>query len=315
MSSKVCLTFDCEDFINVRSMHVLYRILQLLQAYNIQGLFFLTGHIAERIINFPMIVDMLKSHQIGYHSSAHSVHPTIVEYTDVKDYTLARKVSLERETSHINPLTGECEGRGGITFLRELFPEKQVTSFRAPGFCWSPPHLEALKELGIVFDFSTSLSATPVSYKGITFYPSPVLIDIVNPLRYRLIVGSLVRSGLAICDFHPSYVVNTGYWDSAYFSDNPKKLMHTKPRSWEDTKMVLRSFELFLRHFSLLQRKGILMLTPPLEESATELTPSSKHAMKCYQRSISWASNYFGYKPQFLGEHFKEFFNVDSEVK
>ena len=79
----IYLTFDCEDFINVRSMLALHRILELLQKYDVKGLFFLTGHMAEKIRNFPKILDLLENHEIGYHSSAHSVHPTIVEYTDV----------------------------------------------------------------------------------------------------------------------------------------------------------------------------------------------------------------------------------------
>lgn len=128
-------------------MSALHHILELLQKYDVKTLFFITGHMAEKMRDFPKILDLIKDHEIGYHSSAHSVHPTIVEYTDVENYDIARQISLKRETSHINPLTGECEGKGGIILLKALFPKKEIISFRAPGFCWSPPHLEALKDL------------------------------------------------------------------------------------------------------------------------------------------------------------------------
>ena len=75
---------------------------------------------AEKIGNYPKILDLLEDNYIGYHSSAHTVRPTIIEYTDIKNYILAQRISLKRETSHINPLTGEIEGKGGISPLSNL---------------------------------------------------------------------------------------------------------------------------------------------------------------------------------------------------
>lgn len=310
MHPTVYLTFDCEDFINIRSVCTLQRILELLQEYNLKGLFFLTGHMAEKIRNFPNILDLLENHEIGYHSSAHSVRPTIVEYTDVKDYALARQISLKRETSHINPLTGECEGKGGILFLKTLFPRKEVISFRAPGLCWSPPHLEALKELGIRFDFSTDLSPTSIRHRGLTFYPSATLFDIVNIFRYRIILRTLIRYATAVLLFHTHYFVNAEYWDAAYFSGNPRRLCQVEARMWADTRAMLRRFELFLKHSSFLQKTGMLEITPPLEKSRKELIFTKQSVIKAYQTSISWAKNSFGYNPKFVREHFAKFFSV-----
>ena len=65
---------------------------------------------------YPELLDLLEKHEIGYHSSSHSVHPTIFEFTDVAKYDKAYQTSILRETSHINPLTGKIEGSGGILF-------------------------------------------------------------------------------------------------------------------------------------------------------------------------------------------------------
>lgn len=81
---------------------------------------------AEKLENFPNIVQLLNEHEIGYHSSSHSVRPTIFEFTDIQDYEKAYQISLERETSHINPLTGKIEGKGGIHSVKNLFPKKQI---------------------------------------------------------------------------------------------------------------------------------------------------------------------------------------------
>ena len=129
MRSKTFLTFDCEDFFNDRSTFMLYRILELLKTHNFRGIFFLTGHMAEKISKFPKILDLLESQEIGYHSSAHTVRPTIIELTDVENYELARQYSLTRETRHINPLTGKAEGQGGIISLQNLFSSKKIFHF------------------------------------------------------------------------------------------------------------------------------------------------------------------------------------------
>jgi hypothetical protein len=314
MRRKIYLTFDCEDFINDRSVNALQRILQLMQKYHLKGLFFLTGHMAEKLINFPDIVDLLKPHEIGYHSSAHSVRPIIVEYTDVKDYELARRISLERERSHVDPLTGKCEGSGGLIAVKNLLPNKPVVSFRAPGLCWSPPHLEALKDLGVLYDFSARLSPTPVTHKEMTFYPSPILFDAVSPTRYRPLLQCVTKYGLAVLDFHPSYFVNATDWDSIFFHSNPERLLDVQARTWKDTRSLLRKFELFLRHFSTLQQRGILSLTPSLEKSGKQLSFDGEFVTNCYRKSVSWARDYFGYTPRFVYEHFKEFFDVKQEV-
>ncbi len=131
---------------------------------------------AEKLSNFPATVELLNEHQIGYHSSGHSIHPTLFEFTDVESYEEAYQTSLIRETAHINPLTGEIEGSGGIHASKALFPKKQIVAFRAPGYCWTPPHLDAMKTLGITYDFSTNISVDPISYQGITFYPFTILL-------------------------------------------------------------------------------------------------------------------------------------------
>ncbi|MEM2507148.1 MAG: polysaccharide deacetylase family protein, partial [Nitrososphaeria archaeon] len=99
VKSRLLLTFDVEDFINTNAIYSLLTLLRILNKYQMKAIFFITGHMAEKIANFPEIIDLLKNHEIGYHSSSHSVHPTIPEYTDVKSYEKAYEISIERETS------------------------------------------------------------------------------------------------------------------------------------------------------------------------------------------------------------------------
>jgi peptidoglycan/xylan/chitin deacetylase (PgdA/CDA1 family) len=311
MTYNLFLTFDCEDFINARSTLALYRILNLLHKSRLKALFFLTGHMAEKISTFPHTLRLLEDHEIGYHSSAHSVRPTIFEYTDVEEYEQAYLLSLKRETRHINPITGDCEGEGGITFLKNLFPKKKILSFRAPGLCWSPPHLEAMKKLGIRFDFSTTLSPKPIRYKGLVFYPLPVVINDLSSLDYWLLFRSLLRYQIAVCDIHPNSYVNLQYWDSIYFTGNPPRLQEVQARNRKEMNDTFYHFQLFLKRIHSLKTKGIIQVTPNLnyDKIETNVTdPSPSWAMDCYTNSITWAITSFFYKPKFLYSHFTRFF-------
>lgn len=310
---KVFLTFDCEDFINQRSVYALNRLLELLQRYNLKAIFFLTGHMCEKLRSFPRILTLLEEHEIGYHSTSHSVHPNIFEYTDVENYKAAYHISLKREQSRINPLTGEIEGRGGFLLLKDLFPNKKIVAFRAPGFCWSPPHLEALEKLGIRFDFSTCLSRTPIRYKKITFYPFPIGGYRFMSMRPWV---SLLISHNAVLMSHPRNLVkhyNDADWDSIYCTGNPKRL-YTVQNCWEERQGALESFELFLKTTSFLAKKGMLQITPPLQEGIDKTRFTKEDVLRSYRRSINWAESLFNCTPKFLLRHFFKYFNIEPEL-
>jgi len=306
---KILLTFDLEDFINFTSLKVYVRVLNLLRKYDFKALFFITGHMAEKLANFPRILELLEPHEIGYHSSSHSVRPTIFEYTDVESYEKAYLTSMERETAHINPLTGKVEGDGGIDFLRSLFPNKRIASFRAPGFCWSPPHLEALKKLGIELDFSALVSSRPVNYKGITFYPYPITLD--GFVYYRRL-SLMLKGETTVLASHPSFFVNSKPWDFAYHKTNPTRLVEATPRSRAEKESLFLDFGLLLKQVKLLERIGFAEVTPQVSRSTDYLSITKKSVQKCYERSMSWPKQFFRYEPKFLRLHFLHYFKAVS---
>ena len=304
------MTFDTEDFISENSMWVLHRILEDLRKYDLEALFFITGHMTEKLENFPAVVDLLSEHQIGYHSSSHTVHPTIFEFTDVEDYEQAYKTSLQRETSHINPLTGEIEGKGGILALKRLFHGKHVKAFRAPGHCWTPPHTEAMRTLGITFDFSANISSKPANFKGIDFYPHPIMAQWEGRLsQYRVLSISLARKKLSILTVHPSLLVNKNDWDSIYWGRNPKQLIPPTFRSPEEIKKLLHNFNSLLGQIVKLQKAHLIETRPIFEESKKDLVVTRSHVEKCYRQSMMWALKQ-NYRPKYLLSHFLKFFEV-----
>lgn len=265
---------------------------------------------AEKLQHHPEIIDLLEKHEIGYHSSGHSVHPTIFEFTDVESYKEAYEISLKRETSHINPLTGAIEGKGGFLLLQDLFPSKKITAYRAPGHCWSPPHTEALRDLGIKFDFSTALSKEPIQYKGLTFYPYDIIAKWDNKIfNYYLFWLTFARSKYIVIGLHPSLFLTHDGWDNIYLKKNPTEIVPPKPRELDEVKSLYRGFDLFLRQIKQLEKMKLIEVTSQLVISKKSINITEEIINECYIRSIRWAKKAFGYNPKYLHRHFLKFFN------
>ncbi len=303
------LTFDTEDFINDNSIQSINMILKSLKKYDLKGLFFITGHMAERLSKYPDTVNMLKNHQIGYHTSSHSVHPTLFEFTDTEKYATAYEQSLLRETSHINPVDGKVEGRGGIETLRDVFPNNEIVSFRAPGHCWSPPHLEALTSLGIKFDFSANLSKEPVIFKEITFYPYPIISLWTGSISEYIILLNSFRNNTIVFTVHPSLMVNKNEWDSIYYGKNPEKISKSSDiLSEQEISSFFQKFDTLLKQLSELEKLKIIDVTPLPKKRGSIFSPTRMKAEDSYNQSARWALKMHNYLPMYVKDHFLNFF-------
>lgn len=318
---RVFLTFDVEDFINLRSIWSLSYILSLLEKYDLKGIFFITGHMAEKIKKYPQNKEQLKKQMIGYHSSSHSIRPGILEFCDVGSYGRAVEISLRKEMSHINPLTGIEEGIGGFQTLSEIFSDKKIVSFRAPFCAWAPPHLEALRELGITFDFSTNISSTPFLHKRIVFYPSPLWVGYQihsyhSVLRYSVgvylnFLMRISKNRIVVLAAHPSQFVNAVWWDSIYRSGELKKLRGVKGLPMKTVKRSFRTFEFFLRSLKNLDRKGLVKIMSSLGRTDRELAREHLRVHEIYNQNLQkYLQGYRPdrWKPKHLLSHFERFF-------
>ena len=322
----VILTFDIEDFINDISILALQKILSLLKKHSIKGIFFITGHVAEKLEKNHTIVEFLTDHEIGYHSSSHSVRPTIPEFTDDKSFSRAVKNSLKRETSHINPINGEIDGVGGIEILRELFSNKKIDSFRAPGFCWTPPHLEALKIIGIKNDFSSGIHGNQISpkcvfsYKGINFFPYPSFITYTG--HYSILktcyhnskaLFNVLNKKITCLIGHEWDFTLSKQWDSIYWNNNPEQLQKTK--SLENKEIVNKYFyfEKLLNILKKLHKKNLINIVSDVNSiRSTRADVNNIDVIKTYKKSMDWSINNMRYKPKYQLFNFYKFFNISA---
>lgn len=302
---KIFLTFDVEDYLSANKIEAFRRVLARMEHYGLKGLFFITGYVAEKLEDYPDIVESLGRHEVGFHSSSHSVHPTVYEFSDVKDFDVAVSESVARETCHVNPFSGKLEGKGGLCALQKLFPCKEVVAYRAPWHCWTPAHFEALKSLGLKFDFSTTLSKTPVSFKGLTFYPYPLSNSYSGKPNYRYLALAL-RNGCAVLTVHPSMLVNSNAWDSNYLGANPTEAFKQTPRSLVESEFLFSEFEGLLKRLSHFRKLGVIDVTPTLEFAHKNLS-AKIDIDEIYSDSMKWTLKQ-KYVPSFIFDQFKNYF-------
>lgn len=305
---EVFLTFDVEgpasreDYMDSRTLWALTKILNLLEKYRLKAIFFVTGSVVKEIERCPEVLEMMRKHEIGYHSSSHSVRPMIFEYTDIKSYDKAVQISLARETSDIDPSTGKPKGEGGILSLREIFYDKKIVSFRAPFLCWSPPHLDAMKRLGLNFDFSADLEETPALHMGITFYPHPLNIN--KPLSRTRVLPSITTRKYTSLLAHPADFIFRKSNCYAYRTRCPAPTML---RSISNIRTKFASLELFFHGLSIMNKARILQITPPLKEGLSRLSTREENLARIYSTTMWAPRELFCYKPKFLLSHFHRF--------
>lgn len=313
--NQVLLTFDVEglppreDFFDIYSLMCVHKTLDLLEEKGLRGIFFLTGFGAEQIHEHQDLVERLSFHEIGYHSSSHSVKPGIIEYTDVPSYEEAVAICLKRETSHVNPETGQIEGKGGILALRETFPKNDIVCFRAPFLAWSPPHIEALKKLGIMFDFSSIISEDPVSLRGIVFYPCSIPIDSAlrtfvykgsEDLFPKPILSAMMRRKVTVLAMHPPALLVKNLYagrDEYSIAGNVR------------TKFVFSLLKLLLDRICFLQKSNLIEVTPSLSQNWPSLRPEKIDVERIYWGSIQHVMRLFNSNPRFVLSHFMHFFD------
>ncbi len=310
---EVLLTFDIEgvppneDSLDGSSLMCLHRVLDMMDEHRFRGIFFIAGVMAEQIGAYPETVERLSQHRIGYHGTSHERSLPIIQRSDVPDY----KQAVESLTSSENYAESTMSPTHNLQTLKEVFPKNDITCFRAPFLAWTPPYLEALTTYGIKFDFSSYVSDTPVTFKGITFYPGPITIDETlatfmakaDPRSVpRLLCGLLLRNSVSVLHFHPSSLLFHRY----YYPRKRRQL-----RGETQVKLAISILQFLFKRISILRESNLVDVTSHLSESWRPLKPENLDIGNVYRLGIMNAANHFNYHPRFILSHFMQFFDQE----
>lgn len=122
MKTKILFSFDCEDYTSDRSTDMLVRLGNTLANNGVVGHFQMVALLAADIERKSRqdVIQALEPHQIGYHSYDHSIHPNLMEKTDVEGFKLATERFLEKEPA-------------GAEIVKRVFGRDSLCSACPPG--------------------------------------------------------------------------------------------------------------------------------------------------------------------------------------
>ena len=280
----------------------------MLNERHLKGLFFFPATV-DSIYKNRIVHELLNKHDVGFHSSSHSVRPGIIESTDLGDYDNAVQASLIRETSEIDPVSGKVVGSGGIYALREAFPNKTINTFRAPFNYFSPPNVESLRKLSIEFLFSGDFCSEPFCYKGLTFYPRAKYLDSFKSSLYATCLVMMSKNKVIDFDAHPAHFVYNLIKDQlGCYCQNKMNPFQLKLKPSLISVFNLLCFEGILELLSALQKLDLIEVNPKLQQAKKQFNPQVKNFEKTMLHSQSIATALFGYKPRFMRNQYFQFF-------
>ena len=250
--TKIMFCFDTEDYTTIESTEAAAKIADILTEEGCRGSFMTVGRVAYELSRQKRF-DLLKSfegHEINFHTKDHTLHPTLIEYTDVEDFTVASDRLLREE----------CEGLG---MVKAVFGLDKIYSACPPGPSRSYASMIVYKELGIpvysdsgfmpkdgrdVFYCNALQLDYTVWFEGDLFEKYDNDDSIIDELKDRL----ATREKAIIYD-HPNRFIFSQFWDDVnYNKKNLSEYGKWKPcrkRSDEDIKKYFDLYRKVIRSF------------------------------------------------------------------
>lgn len=260
----VILWFDTEDYLLPAADDAAKRLAELLSQRGIRATFKVVGEKA-RVLERRGRVDVIAAlgkHDIGYHTSFHSVHPTPSEY--LADCGLLDGVAefVRRE-------------RQGAADVRRVFGLESLACYGQPGSSWACQAIVALKEIGVksvyVDDGShVGLRGKPFWYAGVLnvfdMGPNVTRMELhdanaleqanarVTEATQRLAAEG---GGLISIYYHPCEFVHQEFWDGVNFGQgaNPPREQWKAPPQIppEQTEQAFARFAKYIDHIKALR--------------------------------------------------------------
>jgi len=244
----VTMLFDVEDIITPAADDMTRQVADLVWAHGARATFCVVGERARQWTNRGRfdVIHSLARHDIGFHTSFHSVHPTILE-------TLVDKGWDDGVASVL-----ASEGPG-VTRVSAAFG-RSPSCFGGPGNTWGPQVNEAMRQLGVpsvVYAHSRVPRGDVHRFCGAVCYPVGRSLgdDALHvPDLWKANLKRLTGEAAARRDRgdqwmelflgHPSRMLHDEFWDGPNFSfgKNPPAAEWKRPRqkSQVDVNLVLK---------------------------------------------------------------------------
>ncbi len=222
---RVLLRFDTEDILTAQSDDAALALAQLLTRHGVRATFPITAAKVDALLSRGRqdVLTALGRHQIGFHSTSHSFHPTISEELEALSGLEAVAAFSVREEA-------------GFNRVAEVFGEAP-TVYTQPGGNWTAEAIPSLLSWGVRCFYSESwngyidIDGRPMILAGICHWAAPVSVpkpwlsrlpemhdDALKMVRQAILEQSRGgRLGLVNAVTHPTELVTKRFWDAKPF--------------------------------------------------------------------------------------------------
>ncbi|MDF2686621.1 MAG: hypothetical protein K0S55_1803 [Clostridia bacterium] len=244
--SDIIFSFDTEDFTSNYAADAIRDLAIILENEDIKGNFCMVGLVAKQLLSWKRydVLEALKKHEIGFHSLAHSIHPTINEYTDIEDYKIAYDEFIKQE----------CEGIGMVKAVTGA--EKLYTAV-PPGNCKSYVAMYAYSDLGIPSYCDSILETTDGAGRyfcnafHLEYFIALEEIFFNNYFNLKTLIEKLAKRDKTIIYTHPNIILYNEFWDKVnYYKENLYSFGNWKEpqrRHIEEVEKFYLKFKLFIK--------------------------------------------------------------------
>lgn len=252
---RVLLWFDTEDYILPESDEALLKIADFLTRNEVPATFKMVGEKARVLESRGRndILNLLRRHDIGYHTDFHSLPPTPASFLSPLGWFEGVKEFDRRE-------------RTGFLDVERILG-KRPSCYGQPGNSWAPQAFGTLRQWGVQVYLDAgehvSLNDAPYWYCGLlTFfrlkYTTRTELDEDADLErakaeFRRIYQELTPAGGGIVSiyYHPCEFAHKNFWDGVNFSKGanpPREAWKIPPtKSPREMEIAHRNFESYIR--------------------------------------------------------------------
>ena len=246
--TKIIFSFDTEDFVNEFAAESILRCAKLLREEGTKGCFQIVALLARALEKWGRqdVIDELKNHhEIGLHTYSHSVHPNLVELTDLCDFGAAMRAFLEREQE-------------GARIVKEIFGRDRLMSAVPPGASLTYVAQYGYHKMGIPVYFGTArdkVSSRPLRFCNMTQIRYNFCIDdflfTADEAAMKAVLDEKA-AGQEIFTFyhHPNMDCGTAFWDELNFNGRntePENFIPSPKRDPEEIEKFFRNFRTLVR--------------------------------------------------------------------
>ena len=264
----VTLWFDTEDYILPQDDEATKRLAEMLTRLGVRATFKVVGEKARVLERRGRadVIQVLRAHEIGYHSDTHSQPPTVAGYLQHAGWDDGVAEFLRREA------------QGALDVERIL--GSKPTAYGQPGNSWAPQAYPALRRMGI------QLYLDEADHVGVDDQPF-FYGGMLNVFRMRSTLARMeLKGGSSLSDgkarfaaaadrvrakgggtvsiyYHPCEWVQMAFWDAVNFSNgaNPPRSAWKQPgvRPAAETERAFADFEQFISFIK--EQPGVRFVT------------------------------------------------------